>query len=199
MATERELWEERLENNLEELECYFNSKYVTITHLQERDGEMKLLRVDAKVPCYIIKQGSSHPVYANGISFLVSVPSGFPNVKPRVYYGNKQRLASVNVFRSGEQCTDKWKVKNSSLRSIVEKTLRDIVHDTSVTNYKSMADKTLESWQRAMENSRKLPTMNPALLFAQNNILSTPKEATSSAPPMPCMRISAPPMPRMHM
>ena len=162
---------EALVNDYEQMISTFNPKYVVFNRQQVPPGVMLLLKVDVNVPTYVLKQNERNPIFTNGISFYISVPEGYPETKPEVYYGNEKWLASVNVFSNDKhvQCIDTW-TKQSSLRSIAEKTLRDIIHDTSVTRYDNMATSTLATWQKSMDQKGEFPTMNPNLLFTQSVI-----------------------------
>lgn len=86
-------------------------------------------------------------------------------------------LASINVYRSGTQCIDTWYYDdthsggNSSVKGVVKKTLLDIIHEPSVSNFNSQANSSLCSWQRTMNEKGLLPTCK-----ASDGIIKTERE-----------------------
>ena len=134
---------------------------------------MAKFKVTVNAPThYLTGDDMKSPKPTDSIVFYVEVPNGYPKTKPRVYYPAEKRLASVNVFPPldkekmyASQCTDEWYPKTSSLFLLVEKTVRDIIHDPCVCRYDSMANSSLEDWHR--ENVKKgcFPTIDPAEIY----------------------------------
>lgn len=157
-----------LRNDYKELLGIFNPQVVTITREQTRPGTMCLLKFHVKAHTFILdSEYDVTPKPADDIIFYMEVYEGYPDKKPLVYYPVSRKLASVNVYPGGQQCTDKKK-SYTSLCSLAEKTIRDIIHDTNVTRYDSMANGRLEQWQRSMEQKGAFPTLQPRFLFADS-------------------------------
>lgn len=169
----------------------------------EKEGSMLLLEFTVMAPSfYITRDGDTDPKPTDSMIFYIDIPYGYPKVKPTVYYAAGKILASVNTFTSGRQCIDDWfydeehSAKNSTLVGTVKKTVMDIIHLTEVTNYGSMANKSLAEWQRKMTAEKKLPTCSLDTLFYTESYLkehsgppALPKKGTSSSakvmPPLP--------------
>lgn len=167
MATKEEI---ALNNDLRKLSKHFNPKYVTIYRCPTKSGCICSLKFNLHVPTYVATKDCSSPRMVQSIIFYMDVLPNYPKSKPRVYYGNDMWPYHVNVFFSDmhTQCTDRYDPENSNLIELAEKTARAIVFDTQVRRFNSMASSIPEEWQRRMERENKLPTMNPALLFARN-------------------------------
>ena len=183
-----------LRNDYQELLSTFNPRVVQISREAAPEGTLCLLKVRVLAPTFkLCFESDRTPKAAGELTFFVKVYEGYPHVKPLVYYPPNCRLASVNVFVNGHQCTDKW-LDNSSLRSLVEKTVRDIVHDTCVTRYDSMAYGEVENWQRAMEKRGAFPTIKLRELYAGAASLprqaqrGTSRVAAGDPPPLPGKR-----------
>ncbi len=145
--------------------CEMITPNVKIKRLKPNPGSLCLWEFTVNAPTYYLTSGLDIiPKKTNSIVFYLDILNGFPKVKPHVYYNSSKILASVNVFTSGSQCIDNWHYdpenagKSSSLEGTVRKTLMDIIHDPSVTRFESMANGSLESWQRRMYSSGKLPS-----------------------------------------
>lgn len=162
---------EALKNDYYEAITTFNPNIITITRVKPEDGDMCCLKVHVKAPCYILKnQSSNTPVRVNENTFFVKVKSGYPVSKPVVYYSDDAMNASVNTFRSGTQCTDQWNPSSSSIRTAIEKTIRDIIHDPTVTRYDSMANGNLKEWQQNLERQHIIPTIDPAIILKRDEV-----------------------------
>lgn len=158
-----------LENDYRELLMTFNDDVVEITRIQPDVGYMCKLKITVHAPCYFLNGANDvSPKLQNWIEFYVAVKNFYPQTKPIVYYAENRYLASVNVWNNGVQCIDHWNVY-SSLCSIVEKTVKDIIHDPMVTRYDSMANVNMENWQKQMTAQKKLPTMASNMIYSQNN------------------------------
>lgn len=186
---------EALKNELREIKETYDPNIVVIENERAPEGNLCLLKFTVKVPSFYLEtEDDTNPKPASEMKFYIQVPSGFPKVKPLVFYPPNHRLASVNVFRNGHQCIDEWK-DSSSLDGTVRKTLLDIIHDPVVTRYSSMANSSLEKWQKQKTEEGVLPTFETGRLFRKKNIgtpeLPTRKPASSSGkniPPLPTRR-----------
>ena len=134
---------------------------------------------------YITGKNDTNPKPTNSIVFYIDVPYGYPKAGPTVYYEPNKILASVNAFTSGRQCIDEWHYDeasashNSTLVGTVRKTVMDIIHDTVVTNYASVANGSLIQWQKEMTAKKKFPTCMLNTLFH-----SEAYNASHSGPPV---------------
>ncbi|MCD8068983.1 MAG: hypothetical protein LUE87_08870, partial [Lachnospiraceae bacterium] len=94
------------------------------------------------------------------------------------------------VFRSGSACIDNWIPFTSSLVTVVEKLVHDMIHDPTVTRYDSMANSDMAQWHRNGVAAGRFPTIAPKLLYAPENPLLPPrrtggvvKKTTTPMPP----------------
>ena len=126
---------------------------------------------------YISSKDDVDPKRTHNMVFYMELPNGFPKTAPKVYYPTDKMLASINVYRSGTQCIDTWYYDdthsggNSSVKGVVKKTLLDIIHEPSVSNFNSQANSSLCSWQRTMNEKGLLPTCK-----ASDGIIKTERE-----------------------
>lgn len=187
---------EALVNDWKDLCMAFNPDIVSLQREQAPEGAMLLVKVTVHAPSYeIVDGGDDTPQRVEQQDFRLLVYNGYPAVKPKVYFGPKSRNASVNCFQSKTQCTDEWG-PYSSLLTLVEKTVKDIIHDPSVTRYNSMAYGALEHWQREMTSKGILPTIPPErIYFRKTPVLpSLPKKTAVSVKPVQ-KTVSPPPLP----
>lgn len=138
---------------------------VSIRTVKKPEGSLALIEVDVKAPTYYISsEFDTNPKFTNGITFYIDIKDGYPREKPYVYYKPGKMLASINVFKNGAQCIDAWIYdeehagRNSTLAGTIRKTIMDIIHDPTVSRYDSMANCTLESWQKGKTASGEFPT-----------------------------------------
>ncbi|MEN6595120.1 MAG: hypothetical protein ABFC31_09300 [Clostridiaceae bacterium] len=170
-----------LRNDYQELLSTFNPHVVQISRESAPLGAMCLLKVRVIAPTFMLQsENDATPKSVGELTFFVKVLEGYPQVKPLVYYPPQRMLASVNVFPNGHQCTDEWLI-NSSLRSLVEKTARDIAHDPCVTRFDSMANRKVEEWQREMFRRKAFPTIDLKDLFAVRSPAPMPPNASRGA------------------
>lgn len=137
-----------------------------------KEGSLLYLKFTVNATTYYITgKDDTNPKKTNSIVFYIDVPFGYPKSGPTVYYESGKILASVNAFTSGRQCIDTWHydeqsaANNSSLVGTVRKTVMDIIHDTVVTNYESVANGSLVKWQREMTAKHEFPTCMLNTLF----------------------------------
>lgn len=156
---------------------------------------MLLAKITVHAPSYEIVDGEDGtPQRVEQQDFHLLVYNGYPAVKPKVYFGPKSRNASVNCFQSKTQCTDDWGAY-SSLVTLVEKTVKDIIHDPAVTRYNSMAYGALEEWQKRMTANGMLPTIPPERIYRNNATTQPTYAAKNTIPINPVRRTTPPPLP----
>lgn len=152
---------------------------VEVSRVPVREGSGVLVHfkiiVHAKT-YYLTTEDDTTPKDTNQIIFFIRVNSGYPKVKPDVYFEKGKRLAGVNTFRNGFECIDAWLYdeehasNNSTLAGTMRKTIMDVIHVASVTRYDSMANRALEEWQRDMTKKGLLPSCDPAKIFKDHGI-----------------------------
>lgn len=174
--------ETALRNDFKDIVDLINPKYVTVKPVDVPGLLKRLVITTVNVPTYVITKNNSNPQEANTISFYVDISSGFPEVGPRVYYGDDVWLYHFNVFASSghSQCIDHWDSKNSHLAEAVKKTLQAIVFDPIIWKDKSKASSTPYEWQMNMYKKGKFPTMNPAVLF-KDGVKRNPQATTRTS------------------
>lgn len=173
MATKEQI---ALNNDKRKLATHFNPQYVRIFECPANPGCICTLKFVLRVPTYVATKECQSPQLVQFITFYIDIFPNYPKSKPSVYYGNDMWPYHINVFFSDKhpQCTDRYDPENSSIIELAEKTARAIVFDPNVRRFKSMASSIPKEWQERMEREKKLPTMDPALLFMRN-IKRTPK------------------------
>lgn len=181
---------EALKNDFQEIVRKYNSKYVKIQRVQAKSGEAMHITVTVNAPShYLVTSEDSSPKPCDSMTADIICYPGYPLKAVSVTYAKDHYLASPNVFRSGNACIDTWIPFTSSLTTVVEKLVRDMVHDPSVTRYDSMANSSVSQWHKDGVASGRFPTMNPKLLYAPEVTVLPPRrmasKATNVPPPLP--------------
>ena len=166
-----------LKNDERELMSAFDPEIVDIVKVEAPVGVMVKYRVRVNAPTHYLENDSTdNPIACDSIVFYIEVLNAYPNTRPKVYYPSNKRLASVNVYlpdpkdgMRSAQCTDKWKSKGSSLFLLVEKTVRDIIHDPSVCRYDSMANDKLKDWHERNVANKIFPTIEPGDIYRKSS------------------------------
>ena len=107
-------------------------------------------------------------------------------------YAKDHYLASPNVFRSGNACIDTWIPFTSSLTTVVDKLVHDMIHDPTVTRYDSMANSSVAQWHKDGVAVGRFPTIAPKLLYALE-VTKLPPRRVDSKP-----LVTPPPLPGRH-
>ena len=181
---------EALKNDYQEIVRKYNSKYVTIQRVQANAGEALHLKVTVKAPShYLTSNDDSAPKPCNSMTADIICYPGYPLKSISVTYAKNHYLASPNVFRSGNACIDTWIPLTSSLTTVVDKLVRDMIHDPSVTRYDSMANSSVSQWHKDGVASGRFPTIQPKLLYAPEMTALPPRRAAiksgTTPPPLP--------------
>lgn len=184
---------EALLNDYQEICRKYNPKYVVIQRLRAEEGEAMHLRITVHAPShYLVSSNDNSPKECASMSADIICYPGYPLKSVKAYYPENRFLASPNVFRSGAACIDNWIPLTSSLTTVVEKLVRDMIHDGSVTNYSSMANPYMEEWHKAGVKSGRFPTIQPKLLFVPERTALPPRRterrAKSTPPALPGRR-----------
>lgn len=184
---------EALKNDYQEVMRRYNPQYVTIQREPAQSGEALHLKVKVKAPShYLSSPDDTSPKSCDSMSVEIVCFPGYPLKSVSASYASNHYLASPNVFRSGHACIDTWVPFTSSLCTVVEKLVRDIIHDSVVTRYDSMANSTMERWHKDGVASGRFPTIPPKLLYAPDMPALPPRRTTSkpeiAPPPLPVRR-----------
>ena len=167
----------------------FNPRYVTIEEERPPVGCLGLFKVTVRVKSYILTSAEdTSPKPVEKLSFHVKVFDNYPAIAPKLYYAPNCRLAHVNTYRNGSQCIDLWG-KYSSLKNVVEKTIRAIIYDENVTKYHSPACSSIEAWQKGMAAKKAFPMLNPPdLILREGNAVGSSAATPPLPPPLPGKR-----------
>ncbi len=157
---------EALSNDYKELMRRF-SNLVTFRRLKTKEGEALHLEGTLKAPShYLTSNTDTNPKPCSSMVFHIICYPGYPLKGVTAYYDSNHYLASPNVFRSGNACIDTWVPFTSSMITVADKLLRDMIHDPEVTRYESMANSDMKQWHMKGVEEGRFPTIEPKLLYA---------------------------------
>lgn len=183
---------EALKNDYLQIKRMYNPRYVSIQRVQAGRGEALHLKLTVNAPShYLISEDDLTPKACDSMTADIVCYPGYPIEKITAYYAENHYLASPNVFRSGHACIDDWVPFTSSLITVVEKLVHDMIHDPAVNKYNSMANSHMESWHKKGVSSGAFPTIKPKLLYVADTSSLPPRRATVNAggtPPLPRRR-----------
>ena len=187
---------EALKNDYDELMRTYDKRYVKIERIRAEYGEALHLRITVYARShYLTSLFDKRPKVCESMSVEVICYPGYPLKAVTAKYDRNHYLASPNVFKSGIACIDSWRPLKSSLLTVVEKLVMDMIHNPTVTRYDSMANEALFEWHYKGSKSGEFPTVDPALLYAQRDDTSgsclLPHQRTGSQTKKPVL----PPMP----
>ena len=160
---------EALKNDYYELMRTYDKRYVKIERIRAEYGEALHLRITVYARShYLTSLFDKRPKVCESMSVEVICYPGYPLKAVTAKYDRNHYLASPNVFKSGIACIDRWKPLKSSLLTVVEKLVMDMIHNPTVTRYDSMANSELSEWHYKGCKSGEFPTVDPALLYARS-------------------------------
>lgn len=182
-----------LKNDYEEVLRRYNPKYVTIHRMRAKAGEAAHLRVTVNAPShYLTAISDTTPKACDSMDVDIICYMGYPLKPVKAFYAPDHYLASPNVFRSGLACIDTWVPFTSSLVSVVDKLVHDIIHDPCVSRYDSVANHEMVRWHKDGVAAGRFPTIAPRLLNApQQTALPprrTPDKPAAAPPSLPARR-----------
>lgn len=158
---------EALKNDYNEIMRKYNPKYVTIERVQAVTGQALHLKVTVMAPSHFLTStDDTSPKPCKSMQAHIICNPGYPLEKVSAYYSKNHYLASPNVFRGGGACIDHWIPFTSSLTTVVDKLVRDMIHDPCVTRYDSMANSSVSAWHKKGVEEGRFPTIDPKLLYA---------------------------------
>ena len=181
---------EAIKNDYIELTKKYNPKYVTLERIKTKEGEMLHLKITVKAPShYLCNSSDTNPKSCDSMSAHIICYPGYPLKSISAYYDSDHYLASPNVFSSGNACIDNWIPFTSSMITVADKLIHDMIHDPNVTRYDSMANHNMETWHRQGVAAKHFPTIDPALLAAPEMPSLPPRSGetvrNTNLPPLP--------------
>lgn len=185
---------EALRNDYNDAVRKYNPRYVVIRRVQTKPGEALHLKVEVKAPTHYLTSGEdTTPKSCSSMVVDVVAYPGYPLRGVRASYALDHYLASPNVFRSGAACIDDWIPFTSSLVSVIDKLVHDMIHDPNVTRYESMANPSMEQWHKNGVAAKRFPTIHPKLLYAPETAALPPRnraaaKSVATPPPLPGRR-----------
>lgn len=176
-----------IRNDCDELLRRYNPEHVAIQRLKAAPGEVLHLLVTAHhiTSHYLTSPEDVEPKSCSAMSVHIVVHMGYPGKSIEAWYEPACYLASPNVFTSGWACIDIWKPFKSSMISVCDKLLLDMVHDPEVTNYQSRANphEEITEWHKGGAAKYDFPTINPRKLFSREGMVRASDQTKKNAPP----------------
>ena len=183
---------EALKNDYQEIVRKYNPRYVTIQRVQAKTGETMHLKVTVKAPShYLTTNEDSAPKACESMTADIICYPGYPLKSVSASYASDHYLASPNVFRSGNACIDTWIPFTSSLTTVVDKLVRDMIHDPSVTRYESTAPDTSPNRNLLISTGATSKISPSADATIPTNIPPTTIATTPNTPGRPSVHRSA--------
>ena len=177
---------EALRNDYEKLMKTYNPSIVKITRELAQTGEAMRLSIQVNAPThYLTSQEDRTPKSCSSMTATMVVYPGYPLKGVKVFYPANHYLASPNVFRSGNACIDTWVVFTSSILTVAEKIIMDMIHNPAVTRYNSMANPWMEDWHKDGVEKGLFPTIPPRRVYALLAMPPRKRPKTTTFPPMP--------------
>lgn len=184
---------EALKNDYQEIMRKYDPRYVTIQRVQAASGEALHLKVTVNAPShYLTSKDDISPKACDSMTVDIVCYPGYPLKSVSAYYASDHYLASPNVFRFGTACIDTWIPFTSSLVTVVDKLIHDMIHDPVVTRYDSMANRDMEQWHKDGVTAGRFPTIRPKLIYAAELRALPPRRNANrpavTPPPLPGRR-----------
>jgi len=173
---------EALRNDYNELLKKYDPKVVTITRCKAGTGESLHLKVTVNAPThYLTSDSDTTPKVCSSMSVEIICYPGYPIEQISARYSSNYYLASPNVFRNGDACIGKWITFTSSLLTVVDKLVNDIIHNPTVTRYDSPANAGMINWHKSGVSSGRFPTISPKSLYKPELRSLPPRRNNASA------------------
>ena len=127
---------EALKNDRDALLRRYNTQRVTVRQVKAQEGEAMRFQLTLHAPThYLTSEDDTEPKPCDEMTCTLVCMPGYPITPMKAGYAPDRHLASPNVGRSGWACIDEWKVGVSSMLTVGDKLLHDMIHDPSVTRY----------------------------------------------------------------
>lgn len=180
---------EAINNDYQVLMKRYNPKFVRIERIQPRVGEAMHLRITTFAPSHYLENPKDiAPKPCNSMVAHIAVYPGYPLKAVTAYYPSDHYLASPNVFRSGNACIDGWIPMTSSLLSVADKLIMDMIHNPNVNRYESPANASLIDWHKKGVLEGRFPTVSPKLVTTVPPPALPSRINRTAAPPLPSRR-----------
>lgn len=180
---------EAIRNDCEALMKRYNSQFVRIERTQTQPGEALHLQITTFAPShYLESDKDTVPKSCNSMTAHIIVYPGYPLKAVTAYYPASRYLASPNVFRSGRACIDNWIPMTSSLLSVADKMIMDMIHNPNVTRYDSPANASMIDWHKKGVLEGRFPTVSPKLVMTVAPPALPSRRSRTVAPPLPSRR-----------
>lgn len=182
---------EALKNDFAEINRRYNPRYVSIERVQAKTGEAMHIKVTVNAPShYLTGPEDDNPKPCNSMTADITCYPGYPVEKVLVSYSKNRRLASPNVFSSGAACIDTWYPFKSSMVTVVDKLVHDMIHDPNVSRYDSPACSKMIQWHKDGVAAGRFPTIEPKLLDMPETVALPPRRSrkVDATPPLPSRR-----------
>lgn len=171
---------EALKNDRDEILRKYNTDVVGIKEVKAEEGEALHLKVTVNAPShYVTNSSDASPKPCDSMTVDIICRMGYPLEKVEARYPSNHRLASPNVFISGGACIDTWIPLKSSLITVVDKLVHDMIHDPNVTRYDSPACPSLIQWHKDGVREGHFPTIPPKNLYAPERVALPPRRNRS--------------------
>lgn len=185
-----------VKNDYSEVIKKYNPDVVTFSRIRPEAGEAMRFKVTVNAPSHYLTSGDDKdPKPCRSMTATIAVKMGYPLVKVEAFYAPDHFLASPNVFTStpGKACIDTWYPFKSSLITTVDKLVRDMIHDPSVTRYDSMANYSMEAWHKKGVREKRFPTIDPSCIYAKDSGYSRSNASRRVAAALPPRAPALPP------
>lgn len=175
-----------LKNDAEELLRRYNPARVKIREVRRLPGEAARFEITVIAESdYLTSNDDINPKKCDSMTVTMVCYPGYPVVKMRAFYQQDHYLASLNVYPFAAACIDEWKITVSSMLTVADKLIHDIIHDPNVTREDSVANKELLPWYIKNKKAGRFPTIHPKLLYASDMTALPPRRTMSKPVPAP--------------
>lgn len=180
---------EALKNDRDALLRRYNTQRVTVRQVKAQEGEAMRFQLKLHAPThYLTGEDDTEPKPCDEMTCTLVCMPGYPITPMKAGYAPDRHLASPNVGRSGWACIDEWKVGVSSMLTVGDKLLHDMIHDPSVTRYDSVANSDVVAWHKRGVERGAFPTIAPKELWAPEIPPLPRRRAVVTPPPLPRRR-----------
>lgn len=180
---------EAIRNDYRELMRRYNPRRVRIERMPAQSGEAAHLKLTVLAPShYLTAETDTTPKPCDSMSCEIVIYMGYPLKGLRVYYPKDHFLASPNVFRHGAACIDKWIPYTSSLLTVTDKLVMDMIHNPTVTRYESPANQYVINWHKEGVANGAFPTIDPREITTAPPPAMPSRRSAPANPPMPSRR-----------
>lgn len=183
---------EAIKNDYAEIMKRYHPDRVRIQRIQTKPGEELHLRVTTLAPSHYLESSTdTNPKACDSMAVDIIVYLGYPLKAVSACYPANHYLASPNVYPSGRCCINTWIPYVSSLLTVVEKLVMDMIHWKEVTIYSPPANASMVKWHKDGVAEGRFPTIQPKLLrrLAPRALpVSKPRTAAPVPRPLPTRR-----------